>query len=126
MKEFKNKIQITPVTDIESITGTSISLKPAKVTDTVFSINDIVPDEQPGQDNINVSYTQTLNVICDKLPSALLDKYRRRKVVVKLFTDQEDQILLGSVNFPARCSMMPKLDNDVLDFVCESPEPLLS
>ena len=126
MIEFINKIEICPVTDIQSISGASITMKQDKTKDTIYSINDILPDERDSEGNINISYSQSLSVICDKLNSSLLEKYRNRKVVVKLFTDQQDQVLLGSLDFPARCSMLPKLNTDVLNFVCESPEPLLS
>ena len=126
MREFKNKIVIAPVTDIQSISGTTLFMKSGKTTDTIYSTNDIIPDETENQGDVSRSYSQSLSVICDKLSLSLLVKYRRRKVVVKLFTNEDQQILIGSLNFPARCSILPKLNTDILDFVCEAAQPLLS
>lgn len=125
MKEFKNKIEIAPITDIDSITGTTITMRADHSTDVLYTKNDIIPDEKDSELNGNRFYSQRLNIVCDKLASSFLSKYRNRKVVVKLFSDDNQEYLLGSLLFPTRCSMSPKLNSDLLNFTCESPDPLV-
>ncbi|MCK5134862.1 MAG: hypothetical protein KAR19_03680 [Bacteroidales bacterium] len=126
MKEFINKIEFAPVTDISSISGTTITMRSDLSTDVIYTKNDVIPDEQDSERDGNRFYSQTLNIVCDKLTTSFFRKYRNRKVIVKLFSDDNQEYLMGNLLFPTRCSMSPKLNSDLLKFTCENPDPLVS
>ena len=126
MKEFKSKVEIAQVADIDSITGTTLSMKTGKTVDKVSSSNDIIPDEKDNNAGGSRYYSQNLTVICDKLPTTLYNRYRNRRVVVKLFDDQDNEFLLGNLDYPARCAIAPKLNQDQLVITCDTPSALVS
>lgn len=125
MKEYQNKIEIAPLEDISSISGTTLTLTSGKTVDVLFSNNDILPDEQHAEKDGSFYYSYILNVFTDKNAEALNQKYRDRKVVIKLFTSENVEVLLGNMNFPARCQMLPNLNSDTLKISGESSDPIL-
>ena len=126
MKEFKNRIQIAAIADIDSISGTDITMKPGRQIDDIFSSNDIFPGETDQLNGGSRFYTQTLTVICDKLGDTLYNRYRDRQVVIKLFDTDGGEYLLGNQFYPARCSVAPKLTQDEMAITCDNIRSLLS
>jgi len=125
MKEFINRIQIAPVSDISSISGTTITMKQDRTIDSIFPSGDITPEEKDSEKSGNRYYSQNLKIVCDRLATTLYNRYRKRKVVIKLFDDQDEEFLLGNIKFPARCSMLRNLTQDILNVTCENPDPLV-
>ncbi|MFH0757344.1 MAG: hypothetical protein V2B15_08665 [Bacteroidota bacterium] len=126
MKEFKNKIEIAPVADIDSVDGTTLNMKTGRTADEIFSSNDIIPGEKDVDGGGFRYYSQSLEVICDSLTTTLYNRYRNRKVIIKLIDSQDNELLLGSLANPARCSMERKLIQDILAITCDTPNPLVS
>jgi len=126
MKEYGNKIEIAILDDISSIDGTTINMVEGKSVIQVNSSNDIIPDEQPGNSDGSVFYTQKMNVVTDKLSTTDRNNLLDRKVVVKLFYTDSSEVLIGSMTNPARCNSQPYLNQDTLKISCDSPIPLLS
>jgi len=126
MKEYSNKIEIAPIDDIISIAGNVINMVAGKNMIIVYSNNEILPNEQPGEKDGLSYYSQILNVITDKLENTILSNFLDRKVVVKLFSSDDQEILLGTLENPARCNALPSLNADTLKITCESPYPMLS
>lgn len=125
MKEFQNRIEIAPVLDIISITGTTLTMKEGRSVDVIFTDGDVLPGEKDKAGGGSRYYLQTLNVVSDKLASTLYNRYRNRKVVVKLFDDQDNEYLLGSLEFPARSTFERKLNMDKIVITCDTPYPLV-
>ena len=125
MKQFCNKLEVYLLDDISSISGTTITPTLDQDPISILSSNDIIPDEQQADVDGTVYYTQRLNVFCDKLTENQIDNLLDRKVVIKLFDSDDQEVLLGSLDNPARCKAQPFLDQDSLKIESESPYPLL-
>ena len=126
MKEYQNKIEIAILDDVDSVSGTTITMKSGESVISIFSINNIVPDEQPGNSNGSVFYNQTLNVFTDELTEGEIDNLEDRKVIIKLFYTETGEALMGSIDNPARCKSQPQLEQGSLVITCDTPYPLLS
>ena len=125
MKEYGNKLEVYLVDDISSISGTTITPTLDQDPISINSSNDIIPDEQQAEIDGTVYYTQRLNVFTDKLTEVEVLNLLDRKVIIKLFYTGTEEILLGSLDNPARCKAQPFLNQDSLKIVSESPYPLL-
>jgi hypothetical protein len=126
MKEYGNKLEIYILDNIASILGTSITLLSGKSALSIHSENDIIVDEQLGETNGSTYFSQNLQVHCDKLSTDDFNSLHKRKVVIKLFFGDDEEVLLGSMTYPARCKIQPHLNKDTLKITSESPDSLLS
>ena len=125
MKEYCNKVEVYLIDDISSISDTTITTTLGQEPVSINSSNDIIPDEQQVEVDGSVYYTQRLNVFTDKLTEDQVNNLLDRKVIIKLFYTDDVEVLLGSLDNPARCKAQPYLDQDSLKIVSESPIPLL-
>ena len=126
MKEYCNKIEIYLLDEISLIEGTTITMVESNLPISIDSSNDIIPNEQQSEKDGVVYYTQNMNVFSDKVTADQLKNLLDRKVVVKLFYTDDVEVLLGSIDNPARCKAAPYLEQDSINFSSESPFPMLS
>lgn len=126
MKEFKNYIEIGPLSEIVSIDGTTITMRSDQVMDRIFTSSDVLPEEKDQPGGGSRYYSQSLTVVCDKLSDTLYNRYRDRKVIVKLVDDGGNELLLGSLEYPSRSAVAPKLYQDQIKITCDSPDSIYS
>ena len=117
---------MVPIEEVSSVSGSIISLIEGNTLTEILTINDIIPNEQQLDNNGQPYYSLNLTLITEKLTSDIIKKYRDRKVIVKLFTDDDGEMLLGSLDFPARCFSFPSLNADTFNISIDSPTPLIS
>jgi len=125
MKEFVNKIQISVASEIDSISGTTLTMKSGGTIDPFFSTNDLIPEEQDNKKSGNRYFAQSLKVICDSITTTLYNRYRNRKVVIKLYDSSDNEYLLGSIEYPARCVIKRDLNHDTMNITCDTPDSLV-
>lgn len=125
-RQIANFIDVIPTSDVESISGSTITPKSGKSLDRIWATNNLVPDESPGVDRGNSLFNQSLKLITDKLTADLSARYRnRRPVVVLLYTIEGSAILWGDIGVPVRVNLSPKPDRDQLDFTRSAVDSLL-
>lgn len=129
MKHFANYIEIYPesvVTWIDATAGT-VATSDGSEPDKIYSYKNVKLTENPGNDNGNIYYQQSLRVVAGiKLTQSIREKYgNNRTVVVKLFDDQGSAIILGSHSEKARVLISPNLESDVLSISRKSINPVL-
>lgn len=125
MKSYANKISVIPVSDIQSISGTTITPKSEKSVDTYYTINDLYPGESPGQVQGNQVYNQSLTAAIDSTSVHLSWKYNGREVVVKLSDTDGNEHLMGSLQVPALSNVVQELNHTTISFKCQALEPIL-
>ena len=127
MKHFANYIDVYLLSKVQSINGTTVVTTDGSEPYRFNAFSNVQLNETPNEENGNVFYVQETRI---PLTKKLTEEQRsvflpRRPVVVKLYDDTASPIVFGDAGYKARLVFETHLENDVLNIVRESPEPLL-
>lgn len=123
MREFCNAIDLFHVSDIQSVSGNVITLKPGRNVVTLEASSELTLEPKEETSDAGILYNIQENITIEKVPDNIKHRYRAaQSVILQVHTTASTKITLGSFEYPARASITAHLQQDKLNLALKTPE----
>lgn len=123
MREFCNAIDLFHISDIQSVSGSVITLKPGRNFVTLEASSELTLEPKEETSDAGILYNIQENITIEKVPDNIKHQYHTlQSVILQVHTTDSGKITLGSLEYPARVSITAHLQHDKLNLALKTPE----
>ncbi len=124
MKEICNQIAVFLKNDVLQVTADNILPKEGKTGQTIYT-DDFHLETNMSNTSASILNSITKKLYADKLPTEVEKQFASpRSVIIKCITGRNSAVILGSLEFPAKMTISPAVNKDIIHLSWKTPSQI--